>query len=65
MKTLKYKDIGQKESERSESEMIFNDLLNQYITQLGCTAKELSETTGLSPASLSRYRTGERMPNQE
>ena len=65
MKTLKYKDIRQKESERSESEMKFNDLLNQYITQLGCTAKELSETTGLSPASLSRYRTGERMPNQE
>ena len=45
--------------------MKFNDLLNQYMKQINCTAKELSEATGLSPASLSRYRSGERMPNYD
>lgn len=45
--------------------MEFHELLNQYIKQTNCTAKDLSEATGLSPASLSRYRTGERMPNNE
>lgn len=45
--------------------MKFNDLLNQYIKQIGCTAKELSMTTGISAASLSRYRSGERMPDYE
>ena len=37
--------------------MKFNDLLNKYITEIGCTAKELSEVSGLSAAALSRYRT--------
>lgn len=45
--------------------MKFDELLNQYIEQLGCTAKEIAVVTGLSPASLSRYRTGERMPNAQ
>ncbi len=45
--------------------MKFNDLLNKYITEIGCTAKELSEVSGLSAAALSRYRTGERVPGKE
>ena len=45
--------------------MTFHDLLNQYIVRLGCTANELSKVTGLSPASLSRYRSGERLPNRD
>lgn len=45
--------------------MEFNELLNQYINRINCTAKELSTATGLSPAALSRYRTGERIPNHK
>ena len=45
--------------------MNFSSLLNQYMTQMNCTAKELSEKTGLSTATLSRYRSGERVPNSE
>ncbi len=45
--------------------MKFNDLLNKYITEIGCTAKELSEVSGLSAAAMSRYRTGERVPGKE
>ena len=45
--------------------MKFNDLLNKYIAEIGCTAKELSEVSGLSAAALSRYRTGERVPGKE
>ena len=50
---------------KGEKCMKFDELLNQYIEQLGCTAKEIAVVTGLSPASLSRYRTGERMPNAQ
>jgi len=42
--------------------MKFKDILNQYIEELGCSAKEVSEASGLSPAAVSRYRSGERMP---
>ena len=45
--------------------MNFSSLLNQYMAQMNCTAKELSEKTGLSAATLSRYRSGERVPNSE
>ena len=45
--------------------MNFSSLLNQYMAQMNCTAKELSEKTGLSTATLSRYRSGERVPNSE
>ena len=45
--------------------MKFTDLLNLYIKQIGCTAKELSEAAGISTASLSRYRSGERIPDYE
>lgn len=43
--------------------MTFSELLNQYIEQLSCTGKELSEACGLSPSVISRYRKGERIPS--
>ncbi len=45
--------------------MKFNETLNQYMGQIGCTAMELAMESGLSPAVISRYRTGEREPEQE
>ncbi|MGN1202773.1 MAG: helix-turn-helix domain-containing protein, partial [Eubacterium sp.] len=42
--------------------MKFNEKLNEYIEILDCTAKDLSEASGLSAATLSRYRSGERVP---
>lgn len=42
--------------------MNFCDYINQYIKQLGCSAKELAEACGLSATVISRYRTGEREP---
>lgn len=41
----------------------FNDLLNQYINEIGITAKELSTLSELGNATISRYRNGERIPN--
>lgn len=45
--------------------MKFNEYINDYIEKLNCTAKELSEVSGLSSAVISRYRTGERRPEPE
>ncbi len=45
--------------------MKFNELLEQYLEHTQSTAKELADAAGLSPASISRYRAGERMPNLE
>ena len=42
--------------------MLFSDQLNEYLKLLDCTARELSDSCGLSPAVISRYRTGERSP---
>ncbi len=42
--------------------MKFHELFNEWIKELGCTARELSEATGLSPAVISRYRSGTRAP---
>lgn len=42
--------------------MDFKDKLSEYIEILGCTAKDLSENSGLSAATISRYRSGERVP---
>lgn len=43
--------------------MNYNEKLNEYIEMLNCTAKELSEASGISTATLSRYRSGERIPD--
>lgn len=39
--------------------MSVTDILNQYIAELGCSAKELANASGLSEASVSRYRTAD------
>lgn len=45
--------------------MNFNEKLNEYIDMLPCTAKELSNASGLSAATISRYRSGERVPEMD
>ena len=42
--------------------MDFKDTLNKYIDMLGCNARELSDASGISPAVISRYRSGARKP---
>ncbi|MDD6021369.1 MAG: helix-turn-helix domain-containing protein [Acutalibacteraceae bacterium] len=43
--------------------MKFHEKLNEYIEQLGCRARDISELSGISAATLSRYRSGERLPD--
>lgn len=43
--------------------MTFHEMLNQYIVQIGCSAKDLSASSEISAATLSRYRSGERTPD--
>ena len=43
--------------------MKFQAQLNAYIQQLDCLAKDLSAASGISAATLSRYRSGERLPD--
>ena len=45
--------------------MQFNDMLNEYMAAVGCTAKELARASGLSPAAISRYRSGARTPARD
>ena len=42
--------------------MKFSEKLNEYMTLLSCTAKELCSVSGISAATFSRYRSGERVP---
>lgn len=42
--------------------MKFYEKLNDYIAQLSCTAKDICQVSGISAASFSRYRNGERVP---
>lgn len=42
--------------------MKFCERLNAYMTELSCTAKDLSSLSGVSTATFSRYRSGERLP---
>ena len=42
--------------------MKFSEKLNEYIEQLSCSAKEICNLSGISAASFSRYRNGERVP---
>ena len=43
----------------------FSEQLNQYLDQLGCTAQELSDVSGVSAAVISRYRSGSRIPSAD
>lgn len=40
----------------------FSEQLNQYVLEIDCTAKDLAEASDLSPAVISRYRSGTRVP---
>ena len=44
--------------------MKFCDVLNSYIERLHCYAKDIERYSGISAATLSRYRSGERIPDQ-
>lgn len=43
--------------------MKFYEKLNEYIEHLDCMAKDVAEVSGISAAALSRYRSGERLPD--
>ena len=45
--------------------MTFSEQLNKYMSELNCTAKELTDVSGLSASVLSRYRTGSRVPTTD
>lgn len=42
--------------------MTFSERLNAYIDTLSCSAKDICGLSGISAASFSRYRNGERVP---
>lgn len=44
---------------------MFNEVLNKYIEEIGCTTKELSKESGISQAVLSRYKNGSRTPKYQ
>lgn len=41
---------------------MFCDKLNEYMEKFECSGKELSKCSGISAATISRYRSGERTP---
>lgn len=45
--------------------MKLDERLNQYMTQIDCSAKELARASGLSQAVISRYKSGQRTPAME
>lgn len=45
--------------------MELGSVISAYLLQLGCTAKTLAETSGVSPIQLSRWRSGTRKPSPE
>ena len=42
--------------------MTFSEKLNNYIEQLGCSSRDLSNVSSLSSTVISRYRNGDRTP---
>ena len=42
--------------------MKFKEVLNEYLKELNCSSKKLSNESGLSESVISRYRSGERTP---
>ena len=45
--------------------MSFVSTLNEYCTLLDCSSKDLAEHSGVSPSTLSRYRSGRRTPSYD
>lgn len=44
--------------------MKFCNVLNNYIEELDCLAKDIEKRSGISASTLSRYRSGERIPDR-
>ena len=42
--------------------MNYKEVLNEYLKELNCSSKKLSNESGLSESVISRYRSGERTP---
>lgn len=42
--------------------MRFSEKLNEYMEQLSCSARDICNLSGISAASFSRYKNGERVP---
>ena len=45
--------------------MTFQELINDYLTRLHCTARELSAASGISAPVISRYRRGTQSPEPD
>ena len=45
--------------------MTFPEIINTYLDILDCTASELAKESGITSASLSRYRNGQRVPEMD
>ena len=45
--------------------MTFQELINDYLSQLDCTARELSAASGVSESVISRYRRGIQSPEPD
>ena len=45
--------------------MKFNDVLNKYINLIGCNSKDIAKYSNLSESIISRYKSGNRIPNNE
>ena len=45
--------------------MTIQEALNGYLTRLECTARELSDASGISAPVISRYRRGTQCPEQD
>lgn len=43
----------------------FQEVLNTYIDEIGCSANELAKASGVSAAAISRYRAGLRVPESD
>ena len=43
---------------------MFGETLNKYMELVNCSGKELSECSGISESTVSRYRSGERVPSK-
>ena len=45
--------------------MKFNDILNKYIDLIECSSKDIAKYSNLSESIISRYKSGNRVPNSE
>ena len=45
--------------------MKFNDILNKYIDLIECNSKDIAKYSNLSESIISRYKSGNRIPNSE